>query len=105
MSQQNTLSPVDADLAAGCAPLARQRLRGLVSSFPYDLMLRRRLAEELGRPVDWGDPASYEGDAGEEHVPDGDGWTAGGVLAGLGCLIGAVAFLAVWVVGVVALFA
>ncbi|MFE5596223.1 DUF6584 family protein [Streptomyces sp. NPDC056549] len=175
MSQQNTLARVDADLAAGRVPMARQRLRGLVSSFPYDLTLRRRLAEvyrlygdaaeagrwayleedrrpdetaafearygsparrmralawrgpealaatafagerlaavrtaraeELGRPVDWDDPASYEEDADEEHAPDGDGWTVGGVLAGLGCVTGTVAFLAVWVVGVVALFA
>ncbi|MFE5656372.1 DUF6584 family protein [Streptomyces sp. NPDC056517] len=45
MSQSNTLARVDADLVAGRVPMARQRLRGLVSSFPYDLTLRRRLAE------------------------------------------------------------
>ncbi|MFE5711366.1 DUF6584 family protein [Streptomyces sp. NPDC056501] len=45
MSLSNTLDRVDADLAAGRVPMARQRLRGLVSSFPYDLTLRRRLAE------------------------------------------------------------
>lgn len=45
MSQSNTLARVDADLDAGRVPMARQRLRGLVSSFPYDLTLRRRLAE------------------------------------------------------------
>ncbi|WP_435974044.1 DUF6584 family protein [Streptomyces sp. Qhu_M48] len=45
MSPLNTLARVDADLAAGRIPMARQRLRGLVSSFPNDLTLRRRLAE------------------------------------------------------------
>ncbi|MFE6851390.1 DUF6584 family protein [Streptomyces sp. NPDC057674] len=45
MSRTNTLARVDADLVAGRVPLARQRLRGLVSSFPHDLTLRRRLAE------------------------------------------------------------
>ncbi|MEX0173170.1 DUF6584 family protein [Streptomyces sp. LMG1-1-1.1] len=176
MSQQNTLARVDADLAAGRVPMARQRLRGLVSSFPHDLELRRRLAEvyrlygdaaeagrwtyleedrradetaafeerygspgwrmkalawrgpeslaatvfaeeqltalrtaraeERGRPVDWDDPASYEddGDGDGEHAPDTGGWSVGGVVAGLGCLVGCVAFAAVWVIGVIALF-
>ncbi|MGW8766866.1 DUF6584 family protein [Streptomyces sp. NPDC055815] len=174
MPQQNTLDRVDADLAAGRVPMARQRLRGLVSSFPYDLTLRRRLAEvyrlygdaaeagrwsyleedrrpdetaafeerygsparrmralawrgpeaqaatafaeeqlvalrtaraeELGRAVDWDDPAAYEEDADEEYVPDGDGWTVGGVLMGVGCLAGLVAFGFVWVLGVISLF-
>lgn len=45
MPLRDTLARVDADLAAGRVPVARQRLRGLVSSFPNDLMLRRRLAE------------------------------------------------------------
>ncbi|MFC8175799.1 DUF6584 family protein [Streptomyces sp. NPDC057325] len=45
MTLSNTLARVDADLAAGRVPVARQRLRGLVSSFPCDLTLRRRLAE------------------------------------------------------------
>ena len=45
MPLSETLARVDADLAAGRVPVARQRLRGLVSSFPYDLTLRRRLAE------------------------------------------------------------
>ncbi|WP_306327995.1 DUF6584 family protein [Streptomyces venezuelae] len=45
MSPPNTLVRVDADLAAGRVPMARQRLRGLVSSFPNDLTLRRRLGE------------------------------------------------------------
>ncbi|MFF5784715.1 DUF6584 family protein [Streptomyces sp. NPDC012693] len=45
MSQLRTLARVDADLAAGRIPMARQRLRGLVSSYPCDLTLRRRLAE------------------------------------------------------------
>ncbi|MFJ2478034.1 DUF6584 family protein [Streptomyces sp. NPDC087659] len=45
MPLRETLARVDADLAAGRVPVARQRLRGLVSSFPHDLTLRRRLAE------------------------------------------------------------
>lgn len=45
MPLRDTVARVDADLAAGRVPVARQRLRGLVSSFPNDLMLRRRLAE------------------------------------------------------------
>ncbi|WP_329446130.1 DUF6584 family protein [Streptomyces canus] len=175
MSLRETLARVDADLAAGRVPVARQRLRGLVSSFPYDLTLRRRLAEvyclygdpaeagrwmyleedrnadetaafearygsaawrmkalawcgpeamaatsfaegqlvavrtacaeELGHPVDWGDPASYRDGLGErdEEAPS-EPWTVGGVLAGVGCLVGVLAFLAIWVNGVVALF-
>ncbi|MFJ9150665.1 DUF6584 family protein [Streptomyces sp. NPDC102270] len=175
MPLSETLARVDADLAAGRVPVARQRLRGLVSSFPYDLTLRRRLAEvyrlygdaaeagrwmyleedrkadetaafetrhespgrrmkalawrgpeamaatsfaerqlvavrtacaeELGHPVDWDDPASYQDGLEEtyEETPS-EPWTAGGVLAGVGCLVGALAFLAIWVNGVVALF-
>ncbi|WP_405756530.1 hypothetical protein OG234_00195 [Streptomyces sp. NBC_01420] len=45
MPLRATLTRVDADLAAGRVPVARQRLRGLISSFPHDLTLRRRLAE------------------------------------------------------------
>ncbi|MER7622721.1 DUF6584 family protein [Streptomyces sp. NPDC126503] len=45
MPLDETLARVDADLAAGRVPLARQRLRGLVGSYPWDLTLRRRLAE------------------------------------------------------------
>ncbi|MFF7770640.1 DUF6584 family protein [Streptomyces massasporeus] len=45
MPLRDTLARVDADLAAGRVPVARQRLRGLVSSYPNDLPLRRRLAE------------------------------------------------------------
>lgn len=45
MPLTDTLARVNADLAAGRVPMARQRLRGLVSSFPNDLPLRRRLAE------------------------------------------------------------
>ncbi|MFI6642940.1 DUF6584 family protein [Streptomyces sp. NPDC050504] len=171
MPLSETLARVDADLAAGRVPLARQRLRGLVSSFPQDLALRRRLAgvyrlygdaaeagrwmyleedreadetaafearygspgrrmravawrgpeataatsfaqgqlaavrsacaESLGRPVDWDDPASHrDGPDEEEREP----WTAGDVLAGVGCLVGVLAVLAVWVTGFVALF-
>ncbi|MGW6704531.1 DUF6584 family protein [Streptomyces sp. NPDC054956] len=175
MPLSETLARVDADLAAGRVPVARQRLRGLVSSFPYDLTLRRRLAEvyrlygdaaeagrwtylevdrhddetaafearygspawrmkalawrgpeamaatvfaegqlaavraacaeELGHPVDWDDPASYR-DGLEEHyeAPPSEPWSVSEVLAGVGCLVGVLAFLAVWVNGVVALF-
>ncbi|WP_069171760.1 DUF6584 family protein [Streptomyces griseus] len=174
MPLTETLARVDADLAAGRVPVARQRLRGLVSSFPYDLTLRRRLAEvyrlygdaaeagrwmyleedrdagetaafearygspgwrmsalawrgpeamaatafakrqlaavrtacaeELGHPVDWDDPASYRDDLEEGHDAPSEPWTAGGALAGIGCLVGVLAFLAIWVNGVVALF-
>ncbi|WP_329283017.1 DUF6584 family protein [Streptomyces sp. NBC_00691] len=45
MTQSNTLARVDADLDAGRVPMARQRLRGLVSSFPSEATPRRRLAE------------------------------------------------------------
>ena len=45
MTLIDTLARVDADLAAGRVPMARQRLRGLVSSFSQDLLLRRRLGE------------------------------------------------------------
>ncbi|MGW0364716.1 DUF6584 family protein [Streptomyces sp. NPDC002990] len=175
MPLRETLARVDEDLAAGRVPVARQRLRGLVSSFPHDLTLRRQLAGvyrlygdaaeagrwmyleedrdadetaafearygspawrmkalawrgpeamaatsfakgqlvavrtacagELGRPVDWDDPASYQDGLEEtyEEAPS-EPWTVGGVLAGVGCLAGALAFLAVWVNGVVALF-
>ena len=175
MPLRETLARVDADLAAGRVPVARQRLRGLVSSFPSDLILRRRLAEvyrlygdaaeagrwmyleedrhadetvafetrygspgwrmkalawrgpealattsfaegqlvavrtacaeELGHPVDWDDPASCRDGLEEkdEEAPF-EPWTVGGVLAGVGCLVGALAFLAIWVNGVVALF-
>ncbi|MDX2296691.1 MULTISPECIES: DUF6584 family protein [Streptomyces] len=175
MPLSETLARVDADLHAGRVPVARQRLRGLVSSFPDDLTLRRRLAEvyrlygdsaeagrwmyleedrdadetvafearygspawrmkalawrgpeakagsafaeqqlaavrtacaeELGHAVDWDNPSSYEDgleDAYEE--PAAEPWTVGSVLAAGGCLVAALAFLAVWVYGLVALF-
>lgn len=57
MPLTDTLARVDADLTAGRVPVARQRLRGLVSSFPNDLMLRRRLAEVYrlyGEPAEAG---------------------------------------------------
>lgn len=57
MPLRDTLARVDADLAAGRVPVARERLRGLVSSFPNDLMLRRRLAEAYrlyGEPAEAG---------------------------------------------------
>ncbi|WP_435191080.1 DUF6584 family protein [Streptomyces sp. bgisy126] len=171
MSLSNTLARVDADLAAGRVPVARQRLRGLVSSFPCDLTPRRRLAEvyrlygdaaeagrwmyleedrredetvafeerygsparrmralawrgpeslaatafaqerlaavraaraaELGRPVDWDDPASYEERAYGHPPLETGGWTFKGVLMGGGCAVGVLLHLAIWVVGVV----
>ncbi|MER7520643.1 DUF6584 family protein [Streptomyces sp. NPDC126499] len=174
MPLRETLARVDADLAAGRVPLARRRLRGLVSSFPHDLTLRRRLAEvyrlygdaaeagrwtyleedrsadetaafeerygaphrrmralawrgpeakaatafaraqlaavrtacaeELGHPVDWDDPASYRDGPEQAYEAPAEPWTVGGVLAGAGCLLAVLAFLAVWVNGVVALF-
>ncbi|MFJ2060015.1 DUF6584 family protein [Streptomyces sp. NPDC087908] len=66
---------------------------------------RTARAEELGRPVDWDDPASYRDDPEEtyEEAPSAP-WTVGGVLARGGCLVGATAFLTIWVNGVVALF-
>ncbi|AVV41668.1 hypothetical protein C6376_09660 [Streptomyces sp. P3] len=174
MSLRETLARVDADLAAGRVPVARQRLRGLVSSFPSDLTLRRRLAEvyrlygdaaeagrwtyleedrdadetaafevrygspglrmkalawrgpeamaatsfamgqlaavrtacaeEFGHPVDWDDPVTYLGDVEDKHEGPSGPWSVGGVLAGVGCLVATLAFLGVWVVGVLALF-
>ncbi|GHA74614.1 MULTISPECIES: DUF6584 family protein [Streptomyces] len=174
MPLQETLARVDADLAAGRVPVARQRLRGLVSSFPHGLMLRRRLAEvyrlygdaaeagrwmyleedrnadetaafgarygspgwrmkalarqgpeakaatafaeeqlvavrtacagELGHPVGWDDPASYQDDLEGNHEGPCEPWTVGGVPAVCGCLVAALVFLAIWVNGLVALF-
>ncbi|MEU7427929.1 DUF6584 family protein [Streptomyces sp. NPDC040750] len=174
MPLRETLARVDADLAAGRLPVARQRLRGLISSFPHDLTLRRRLAEvyrlygdaaeagrwmylegdrnadesaafearygspgwrmkalawhgpegkaatafaegqlvalrtacaeELGHPVDWDDPASYRDGLEEGHEAPSEPWTVGGVLAGVGCLVAALAFVAIWVNGLIALF-
>ncbi|MFI5854911.1 DUF6584 family protein [Streptomyces parvulus] len=174
MPLRETLARADADLAAGRVPIARQRLRGLISSFPHDLTLRRRLAEvyrlfgdaaeagrwmyleedrnadetaafearygspgrrmkalawhgpetkaatafakgqlvalrtacaeELGHPVDWDDPTSYRDDLEGEHEAPSEPWTVGGVLAGVGCLMAVLVFLAIWVHGLVALF-
>ncbi|MET7390380.1 DUF6584 family protein [Streptomyces sp. NPDC005529] len=173
MPLRETLARIDADLAAGRIPVARQRLRGLISSFPHDLTLRSRLAEvyrlygdaaeagrwmyleedrnadetaafearyrspgwrmkalawhgpetkagtafaeaqlvsvrtacaeRLGHPVDWGCPASYREDLQEEYEPPSGPWTKSGVLAGVGCLVAALVFLAIWVNGLVAL--
>ncbi|MFL1900232.1 DUF6584 family protein [Streptomyces tauricus] len=167
MPLRDTLARVDADLAAGRVPVARQRLRGLVSSFPDDLTLRRRLAEAYrlygepaeagrwmyleqdrdtaetsafearyhsaqrrmralawrggeslaatafaqkqlsavraacseatGRPVDWDTVPSDE-------EQDGRQSNLAGALAGAGCLLALLAFMAIWVNGVVALF-
>ncbi|MFF3848673.1 DUF6584 family protein [Streptomyces sp. NPDC002328] len=174
MPLTETLARVDADLAAGRVPVARQRLRGLVSSFPHDLTLRRRLAEvyrlygdaaeagrwmyleedrnaeetaafearygsprwrmkalawqgpeaeaatafaegqltavrtacaeELGHLVDWNDPASYQDDLEGQYEAPHEPWTVGDVLTGAGCLVAALALVAIWVNGLVALF-
>ncbi|MET8954248.1 DUF6584 family protein [Streptomyces sp. NPDC004393] len=167
MPLTDTLARVDADLAAGRVPVARQRLRGLVSSFPDDLMLRRRLGEvyrlygepaEAGRwmyleqdrdaaettafearystapqrmrALAWCGPESLASSpfAREQlaavraacsdamgHPVDWDmtppgrrvesrGSGFGGFLAGAGCLVAVLAFLAIWVNGLVALF-
>ncbi|MFJ3640126.1 DUF6584 family protein [Streptomyces sp. NPDC090108] len=174
MPLSETVARAEADLAAGRIPVARQRLRGLVSSFPHDLTLRRRLAEvyrlygdaaeagrwmyleedrnaeetaafearygspgwrmkalawqgpeakaatafargqlaavrtacteELGRPADWDDPASYGNGLGNTHETPTRPWTVKGALAGAGCLAAALVFLAIWVNGLVALF-
>ncbi|MFE0471406.1 DUF6584 family protein [Streptomyces sp. NPDC058947] len=175
MPMTETLARVDADLAAGRIPVARQRLRGLVSSFPQDLALRRRLAgvyrlygdaaeagrwmyleedrdtdetaafearyaapgwrmkalawrgpestagtsfarkqlvavrtacaEDVGHAVDWDDPASYEESLEKDRAQaPPEPWTVGGALAGAGCLLAALAFVAIWVNGLVDLF-
>ncbi|MEW2116925.1 DUF6584 family protein [Streptomyces sp. NPDC005474] len=174
MPLTETLARVEADLAAGRVPVARQRLRGLVSSFPHDLTLRRRLAEvyrlygdaaeagrwmyldedrdaeetaafearygspgwrmkalawrgpeamaatafaegqlvavraacaeELGHPVTWDAPDPYREGLEEESEEPSAPWSVSGVLAGVGCLVGVLAFVAIWVNGVVALF-
>ncbi|MFF9360452.1 DUF6584 family protein [Streptomyces griseoluteus] len=153
MPLRDTLARVDEDLAAGRVPVARQRLRGLVSSFPCDPAPRRRLAEVYrlyGEPAQAGrwmyleeDRDAAETAAFEARYPapaqrraalgwDGpdslaptvfareqlaalpaaspeDGETCGhsdakGSLAAAGCLVLAIAFLAIWVLGVVALF-
>ncbi|WP_329037416.1 hypothetical protein OHT61_11265 [Streptomyces sp. NBC_00178] len=167
MALTDTLARVDGDLAAGRVPMARQRLRGLVSSFPHDHALRRRLAEvyrlygdpaEAGRwmyleqdrspeetaafaarysdPVRrmralaWRGPETAAGSAfaerelasvrlaasasagralGWDTLPDYGSGTAdegspGQSLAALGCLALTLAFLAIWVNGLIALF-
>ncbi|MEU8764628.1 DUF6584 family protein [Streptomyces sp. NPDC048659] len=172
MSTQETLTRIDADLAAGRVPMARQRLRGLVGSFPADLALRRRLAEvyrlygepaeagrwayleedrdpaetaafearfhapghrmkalawrgpedaagtpvararlaevreecsrALGRPVHWDTPPDELLEPAPE--PAERRTTAGDIASGVGCLLAALAVLALWVNGIVALF-
>ncbi|MGW4979255.1 DUF6584 family protein [Streptomyces mirabilis] len=167
MPLRDTLARADADLAAGRVPVARQRLRGLVSSFPNDLMLRRRLAEvyrlygepaEAGRWMyleqdrDPGETSAFEARyrtapqrmralawrgpeslapsafAREQlaavraacsdamgHPVDWDTMPSGrstdtkgsaltDFLAGAGCLVAVLAFLAIWLNGLAALF-
>ncbi|QDY78560.1 DUF6584 family protein [Streptomyces qinzhouensis] len=174
MPLEKTLARVDADLAAGRIPVARQRLRGLVASFPDDPALRRRLAEvyrlygepaeagrwmylaadrdaaetaafekrydtplrrmralawrgpesaagsdfareqlaavrtacseALGRPIAWDWVPEYDVEEGQDGAAEGPGSVIAGFLIGAGCLVGVLAFLAVWVIGVIALF-
>lgn len=71
MTIDRTLSRVDADRAAGRAPLARQRLRGLVASFPDRLDLRARLADSYraaGEPAQAGRWAYLGGTAAATEV-------------------------------------
>ncbi|MFF9391517.1 DUF6584 family protein [Streptomyces griseoluteus] len=153
MPLRDTLARVDEDLAVGRVPVARQRLRGPVSSFPRDPAPRCRLAEvyrlygETAQAGRWmyleEDRDAAETAAFEARYPapaqrraalgrDGpgslaptvfareqlaalpaaspeDGETSGHAdvkdsLAAAGCLILAIAFLAIWVIGGVALF-
>ncbi|KAB2588113.1 DUF6584 family protein [Streptomyces arboris] len=167
MALNDTLARVDADLAAGRVPVARQRLRGLVSSYPHEPAPRRRLAavyrlygdpaeagrwmyleedrspeetaafeeryasavrrmramawrgtesdaptpfaaeqlaavresasETLGRPVTWDGLVEVKGNA-RQISPLTD------ALTGIGCLLLTVAFLGIWVYGLVSLF-
>ncbi|MEW5539964.1 DUF6584 family protein [Streptomyces cyaneofuscatus] len=167
MALNDTLARVDADLAAGRIPVARQRLRGLVSSYPHEPAPRRRLAEVyrlygdpaeagrwmyleedrspeetaafderyanavrrmramawrgtesdaptpfaagqlaavreaaseiVGRPVTWDGLVEVKGDA-RQISPLTD------ALTGIGCLLLTIAFLGIWVYGLVALF-
>ncbi|MER8186112.1 DUF6584 family protein [Kitasatospora sp. NPDC094015] len=65
MTVETTLVKVDADLRAGRIPVARQRLRGLVGSYPADLTVRRRLAEVYrlyGEPAEAGRWAYLDAD-------------------------------------------
>ncbi|MGW7473037.1 DUF6584 family protein [Streptomyces cyaneofuscatus] len=166
MALNDTLARVDADLAAGRIPVARQRLRGLVSSYPHEPAPRRRLAEVyrlygnpaeagrwmyleedrspeetaafeeryanavrrmramawrgtesdaptpfaagqltavreaaseiVGRPVTWDGLVEVKGDA-RQISPLTD------ALTGIGCLLLTIAFLGIWVYGLVAL--
>ncbi|MFF7043928.1 DUF6584 family protein [Streptomyces massasporeus] len=166
MPLRDTLARVDADLAAGRVPVARQRLRGLVSSYPDDLPLRRRLAEvyrlyaepaEAGRwmyleqdrdeaetaafearyrsgpqrmrALAWQGPESqarttfareqlaavraacseavghavdWDAKPSDRHE-DSEGNPLTNFLAGAGCVVGVLAFVAIWVNGLVAL--
>ncbi|MFJ1778455.1 DUF6584 family protein [Streptomyces anulatus] len=172
MPLNDTLARVDADLTAGRVPVARQRLRGLVSSYPHAPEPRRRLAAvyrlygdaaEAGRwmyleedraseetaafeeryathlrrmvAVAWRDPESpdevpafaaqqlaslrtaasdeigcpldWEGLPAQRWKPgpreDGS-TTVGESAAAVGCAVAVIAFLAIWVNGLIDLF-
>jgi hypothetical protein len=48
--------------------------------------------EELGHPVDWDDPVSYQDNLEGEYKTPSEPWRAGGVLAGVGCLAATLGF-------------
>ena len=57
MPKERTLEKVEAEIAAGKLGIARDRLHGLVNSFPCDLALRSRLGDVcagLGYPIEAG---------------------------------------------------
>ncbi|GAB3127366.1 hypothetical protein GCM10027160_51950 [Streptomyces calidiresistens] len=71
MGIERTLARVETDLATGRVPLARQRLRGLVGSFPRDLGVRLRLAEVYrlyGEPAQAGRWSLLDADRRPEEV-------------------------------------
>ncbi|MEU2551429.1 DUF6584 family protein [Streptomyces sp. NPDC013313] len=115
MPLRETHARVDADLAVGRVPVARQQWRMKTLAWQgqeaeaatafaqgQPVAVRTACADASGHPVDWDDPASYrDGLDGRYEVPS-EAWTVGGVPAGAGCLVAALAFLAIWGNGLVA---
>lgn len=66
--------------------------------------VRAACAEELGHPVGWDDPGSFRKNREGAYELPFRPWTVGGALAGAGCLAAALGFVAIWVIGLVALF-
>ncbi|HET9655283.1 MAG TPA: DUF6584 family protein [Kineosporiaceae bacterium] len=110
MTVEQTLVKVEADLAAGDVPMARQRLQGLVGSFPQRLDLRERPAELLEQArAHTGDVAlTYPGLRGRDWSPkesggldDVAGMTAVLTVLGLFCLgvLDGARVLLSWLVG------